>query len=82
MPCHKMYYLFQSVVSPTTMPLFTCISCRVVFANSELQKAHYRTDWHRYNLKRKVADLPPVTAVDFQQRVLERKAQVSLLSCV
>ncbi|XP_029641653.1 zinc finger protein 622 [Octopus sinensis] len=59
------------------MPLFTCISCRVVFANSELQKAHYRTDWHRYNLKRKVADLPPVTAVDFQHRVLERKAQIS-----
>lgn len=32
----------------------TCICCRVVFANSDIQREHYRTDWHRYNLKRKV----------------------------
>uniref|UniRef100_A0A915ARB5 U1-type domain-containing protein n=1 Tax=Parascaris univalens TaxID=6257 RepID=A0A915ARB5_PARUN len=32
----------------------TCICCRVVFANSDIQRDHYRTDWHRYNLKRKV----------------------------
>jgi len=43
---------------------------------AELQKAHYKTDWHRYNLKRKVADLPPVTAVNFQQRVAAQKEQV------
>ncbi|VDM37081.1 unnamed protein product [Toxocara canis] len=48
----------------------TCISCRVVFANSEVQRDHYRCDWHRYNLKRKVADLPPITADQFQQKVL------------
>ncbi|GAB1603435.1 zinc finger protein 622-like [Argonauta hians] len=59
------------------MPLFTCIGCQVVFANSDLQKAHYKTDWHHYNLKRKVASLPPLTAADFQQRVLERKAQIT-----
>jgi hypothetical protein len=27
-----------------------------------MQREHYKTDWHRYNLKRKVVDLPPVTA--------------------
>ena len=43
---------------------------------AELQKAHYKTDWHRYNLKRKVADLPPVTAENFQQRVLAQRQQV------
>jgi len=66
------------------MATYTCITCRVMFADkdgnegraAELQKEHYKTDWHRYNLKRKVADLPPVTAENFQQRVLAQKEQV------
>jgi len=43
---------------------------------AELQKAHYKTDWHRYNLKRRVADFPPVSAENFQQRVLAQREQV------
>lgn len=53
---------------------YTCISCRVAFPEGELQRAHYKTDWHRYNLKRKVADMPPVTAENFQERVLAQRA--------
>lgn len=55
------------------MASYTCISCRVAFADSEVQRAHYKTDWHRYNLKRKVADMPPVTAENFQERVLAQR---------
>lgn len=66
------------------MATYTCITCRVMFADkdgaagcaAELQKEHYKTDWHRYNLKRKVADLPPVTAENFHLRVLAQKEQV------
>uniref|UniRef100_A0A914V5D7 C2H2-type domain-containing protein n=1 Tax=Plectus sambesii TaxID=2011161 RepID=A0A914V5D7_9BILA len=54
----------------------TCITCRVVFARGELQRDHYKTDWHRYNLKRKVAELPPIDAEQFQKRVLAHRAQV------
>ena len=54
---------------------FTCISCRVAFQNTDFQRLHYKTDWHRYNLKRKVASLPPVTAEEFQRRVLLQKEQ-------
>lgn len=53
---------------------YTCITCAVAFASADLQRAHYKTDWHRYNLKRKVAELPPVTAEDFKQRVLAQRA--------
>ncbi|XP_068582245.1 cytoplasmic 60S subunit biogenesis factor ZNF622 isoform X2 [Cebidichthys violaceus] len=56
------------------MSSYTCISCRVAFADGEVQRAHYKTDWHRYNLKRKVADMPPVTAENFQERVLSQRA--------
>lgn len=55
------------------MASYTCISCRVGFADGEVQRAHYKTDWHRYNLKRKVADMPPVTAENFQERVLAQR---------
>ncbi|KAM6989932.1 cytoplasmic 60S subunit biogenesis factor ZNF622 [Tautogolabrus adspersus] len=55
------------------MASYTCISCRVAFADGEVQRAHYKTDWHRYNLKRKVADMPPVTAENFQERVLAQR---------
>uniref|UniRef100_UPI0037E82909 cytoplasmic 60S subunit biogenesis factor ZNF622 n=1 Tax=Semicossyphus pulcher TaxID=241346 RepID=UPI0037E82909 len=55
------------------MASYTCISCRVAFADGDVQRAHYKTDWHRYNLKRKVADMPPVTAENFQERVLAQR---------
>jgi len=42
-----------------------------------LQKAHYKTDWHRYNVKRKVAGLPPVTVETFNEKVLEQQKKVS-----
>ncbi|XP_069674094.1 cytoplasmic 60S subunit biogenesis factor ZNF622-like [Periplaneta americana] len=54
---------------------YTCITCRVAFKDAEIQRQHYKTDWHRYNLKRKVAELPPVTAEEFQRRVLIQREQ-------
>lgn len=48
---------------------YTCITCHVAFQNGELQRSHYKSDWHRYNLKRKVADLGPITAVEFSEKV-------------
>lgn len=33
------------------------------------------TDWHRYNMKRRVANLPPVAAASFNEKVLERREQ-------
>lgn len=56
------------------MATYTCITCRVAFEDPEMQRAHYKTDWHRYNLKRKVADMAPVTAEGFQERVRAQRA--------
>ncbi|XP_015436306.1 PREDICTED: zinc finger protein 622 [Dufourea novaeangliae] len=52
---------------------FTCITCRVAFRDLEVQRQHYKSDWHRYNLKRKVAELPPVTVEEFQKRVIAQR---------
>ncbi|CAH0405903.1 unnamed protein product [Chilo suppressalis] len=54
---------------------FTCITCQVIFKTPELQREHYKLDWHRYNLKRKVANIPPVPLEEFEKRALEHKEQ-------
>lgn len=43
-----------------------------------MQRQHYKTDWHRYNLKRKVAELPVVSAEEFQRRVLIQREKDDL----
>nr|ODN96833.1 pre-60S factor REI1 [Cryptococcus depauperatus CBS 7855] len=55
--------------------MFTCISCKVAFETADEQRAHFLTDWHRYNMKRRVANLPPVAAASFNEKVLERREQ-------
>ncbi|XP_051006966.1 cytoplasmic 60S subunit biogenesis factor ZNF622 [Acomys russatus] len=56
------------------MATYTCITCRVAFRDAEMQRAHYKADWHRYNLRRKVANMAPVSAEGFQERVLAQRA--------
>ncbi|XP_011211994.2 zinc finger protein 622 [Bactrocera dorsalis] len=57
------------------MSAFTCINCCVKFASADIQRDHYKTDWHRFNLKRRVAELPAVTAEQFQERVLRMRQE-------
>ncbi|KAI7890796.1 non-SMC mitotic condensation complex subunit 1 [Mucor mucedo] len=55
--------------------VFTCLACQVAFPSTDRQRAHYRTDWHKYNLKRKIMNLPPFTAEVFAQKVLAQQAK-------
>ncbi|XP_033350886.1 zinc finger protein 622 [Bombus vosnesenskii] len=54
---------------------FTCITCRVAFRDLDIQRQHYKSDWHRYNLKRKVAELPPASVEEFQKRVITQRTK-------
>ncbi len=58
--------------------LFTCVTCNIAFNDPEFQREHYKSDWHRYNLKRKVAELSPVDFKDFTTRAQAQKAEVSV----
>lgn len=40
---------------------------------------HYRSDHHRYNMKRRVASLPPVSVEIFNQKVLERRQETAVM---
>lgn len=43
-----------------------CLSCHVTFADREEQVEHYRLDWHRLNLKRRLKGLSPLSQDDFE----------------
>ncbi|KAK5110003.1 hypothetical protein LTR62_006370 [Meristemomyces frigidus] len=53
---------------------FTCNTCQVAFREGSTQRVHMTSDWHRYNLKRRVASLPPLTSEIFAEKVLANKA--------
>ena len=39
---------------------YSCVACATQFKGVAEHRAHYKSDWHRYNLKRKVAGLVPM----------------------
>ncbi|UZJ53070.1 hypothetical protein CBS101457_002390 [Exobasidium rhododendri] len=55
--------------------MFTCLSCSIGYPSPEDQRAHYGTDLHRYNMKRRVANLPPIRADAFNAKILERRKE-------
>lgn len=48
---------------------FTCNSCMIQFRSSDQQRYHMKTDWHRYNLKRRVSQLAPISADLFAEKL-------------
>ncbi|KAH9996441.1 C2H2 type zinc-finger-domain-containing protein [Xylariaceae sp. FL0662B] len=53
---------------------YTCNTCQVAFRYADTQKGHMKSDWHRYNLKRRVASLPPISSEVFTEKVLQARA--------
>lgn len=70
------------------MPGLTCNACNKEFNDESEQKLHYKSEWHRYNLKRKIAGVPGVTEALFlarQSALAEEKKKLNntpmLYSC-
>ncbi|KAJ3292236.1 hypothetical protein HDU79_001575 [Rhizoclosmatium sp. JEL0117] len=73
----------MSTQTSTSPAAYTCLSCRVSFDSAEYQRNHFRSDWHKYNLKRKVVELPPIDLQEFSLRVQagqENAAQIAQAS--
>lgn len=51
-----------------------CPTCSQAFANLESHKEHYKSDFHRYNIKRKMVKLAPITEEQFRAKKIESKA--------
>lgn len=44
-----------------------CGSCERSFESQEDRKEHYKSDFHRFNIKRKLANLPPIDIDEFEK---------------
>lgn len=49
--------------------MFTCNTCSLQFPTPDDQRSHMKSDWHRYNLKRRVANLPAINEDLFNEKV-------------
>ena len=49
--------------------IYTCNSCSIAFETGQDQRNHMKTEWHRYNLKRRVAQLPAISEQVFNSKV-------------
>jgi len=58
----------STAAAPDQPAAVYCSTAGTYFVDKESLAEHYRSDFHRYNLKRKVAGLPPVTKEWFEAR--------------
>jgi len=54
------------------------MTCQVRFTDNDLHRTHFRSDWHRYNLKRKVAQLPVVSYEAFEERRVAHETEAKI----
>ncbi|GAA5882609.1 hypothetical protein JCM16303_002070 [Sporobolomyces ruberrimus] len=55
---------------------YTCLSCSLAFVDATSQREHYATELHRYNARRRVAGLQPVTKETFESKVQSSATKV------
>ncbi|KAG0231835.1 C2H2 type zinc-finger-domain-containing protein [Mortierella sp. GBAus27b] len=66
-----------NIPTPTIGQSTTCITCGIRLSSLEAQQQHHKSDWHTYNLKRKMVYLPPVTSEVFAQLVNTSREQAN-----
>lgn len=53
---------------------YFCSSCHCYLQEEKAYKAHYKSEFHRYNIKRKLLDFAPVT----YEQYIKRKNSISM----
>ena len=45
-----------------------CSNCKIEIKNNEEMKGHYKSEFHRYNIKRQLVSLPPLSFDQYQKK--------------
>ncbi|KAJ3257212.1 hypothetical protein HDU77_002767 [Chytriomyces hyalinus] len=72
----------MSVSLPTNL---CCQTCRVSFAESTEQRAHFKSDWHMSNQKRRIAELEPLDLSTYTNKLnaaADRQTRAAQLSAI
>lgn len=70
-PCPGESTLSGRKVSPCSLDIsekLFCSACDQIFQNHQEQREHYKLDWHRFNLKQRLKNKPPLSALDFEKQ--------------
>ncbi|XP_076406129.1 tRNA endonuclease ANKZF1 isoform X2 [Peromyscus maniculatus bairdii] len=70
-PCPGESTLSGRKVSPCSLDIsekLFCSACDQIFQNHQEQREHYKLDWHRFNLKQRLKNKPPLSASDFEKQ--------------
>jgi pre-60S factor REI1 len=59
----------------------SCLACRASFPSSDVLRVHYQSEWHRYNLKRKLVSLPQITLEDFESKKHDAESAENAPTC-
>nr|CAI5819360.1 unnamed protein product [Callosobruchus analis] len=54
--------------NPVSLDGNSCSYCQIQFSDLQIQREHYKLDWHRYNLKQSVLSKPPLTEDEFNEK--------------
>ncbi|CAD8168466.1 unnamed protein product [Paramecium pentaurelia] len=57
-----------------------CSNCQITIPNDQEYQAHYRSDFHRYNIRRRLMNLESVSFEIFQKKFLESQSNTSCSS--
>lgn len=60
----------------STVTSYTCSTCNIILSNLETQREHFKKEWHKYNLKRKVAGLPSITELEFNEKIKKQLNEI------
>lgn len=55
----------------------SCSVCKVVFDSVGIQREHFKLDWHRFNLKQKVAGKPVLSEDAFEETISGELSSIS-----
>ena len=67
----------KNIVTNPSVEYLKCGTCNVQFGNNEVHREHFKSEWHLYNIKRKVIKMTPITIDQF----LEIKKKLETRNC-
>jgi len=55
--------------------IIKCLSCKLNIYTVKDKDEHYKSSWHRYNVKRRAVGLPTMSKIDFDEKMALLKAE-------
>lgn len=55
----------------------SCSICQVIFDSVDIQREHFKLDWHRFNLKQKILDKPIMSEEAFEETISGEVSSIS-----